>query len=136
VHVHICRSMWRSGMCNDVALGCMQAVTRSVGDLQQCMHACMQKQVVARGGGKSPNEHAIMRVELVQAKTVWEYQPGPKETFYKITCSMPNLVTTTRSVNLSPPVQAVPCFAQVLYIWAHFLKNIRKTLQSHPVLVS
>jgi hypothetical protein len=61
----------------------------------------MQKQVVARGGGKSPNEHAIMRVELVQAKTVWEYQPGPKETFYKITCSMPNLVTTTRSVNLS-----------------------------------
>jgi hypothetical protein len=58
---------------------------------------CMQKQVLARARIPSNNEHAIMRVELVLAKSVWEYQPGPKETFYKITCSMPNLVASTRS---------------------------------------
>jgi hypothetical protein len=60
----------------------------------------MQKQVLAQVGGRSSNERAIMRVELVLAKNVWEYQPGPKETFYKITCSMPNLVTATRSAPL------------------------------------
>jgi hypothetical protein len=55
----------------------------------------MQKQVMARGN--KITQTAIVRIELVQAKNVWNYRPGPQETFYKIVCSMPNLVTTTRS---------------------------------------
>lgn len=43
-------------------------------------------------------QRAIVAVEAVKAKTIWHYQPGAKETFYKITCSMPNLVTTARTI--------------------------------------
>jgi hypothetical protein len=61
---------------------------------------CMQMQVMARAprsGGFS--QRAVVRVELVQAKSIWNYNPGPKDTFYKVTVSMPNLVTTARSAS-------------------------------------
>lgn len=63
----------------------------------------MQQQVMSRApksGGAQ--QRAIVGVEAVKGKTIWHYQPGAKETFYKITCSMPNLVTTARSVISMP----------------------------------
>lgn len=59
-----------------------------------------------RAGSKAAQQHAITRIELVQAKSVWYYRPGPQDTFYKITTSMPNLVTTARSAHLTGFIRA------------------------------
>lgn len=58
-------------------------------------------QVMARAPKSGASQRAVVRVELVQAKSIWNYNPGPKETFYKVTVSMPNLVTTARSASSS-----------------------------------
>jgi hypothetical protein len=50
-------------------------------------------------GSKAGGQPAIVRIETVQAKSVWNYWPGAPETFYKVTCSMPNLVTRARSAS-------------------------------------
>lgn len=62
-----------------------------------------------KAGGSQ--QRAIVRVEIVKAKSIWHYQPGSKDTFYKITCSMPNLVTTARSASYTMRV--------LLFIAAH-----------------
>lgn len=63
----------------------------------------MQQLVMSRSPkSNGVQQRAIVAVEAVKAKTIWHYQPGAKETFYKITCSMPNLVTTARSTLLLP----------------------------------
>jgi hypothetical protein len=63
----------------------------------------VQEIVMGKGpkSGGSP-QRAVVRVEIITAKSIWNYQPGPKETFYKITVSMPNLVTTARCAPMPP----------------------------------
>jgi len=39
----------------------------------------------------------VSRVEMVQQTNLWGYQPGGPRPFLKITCALPNLVTSCRS---------------------------------------
>lgn len=39
----------------------------------------------------------VSRVEMVQRTNLWGYQPGGARPFLKITCALPNLVTSCRS---------------------------------------
>jgi hypothetical protein len=39
----------------------------------------------------------VSRVEMVQRTNLWGYQPGGPRPFLKITCALPNLVTSCRS---------------------------------------
>lgn len=56
---------------------------------------------MTRAPKSAGSQRAVVRVELVEAKSIWNYNPGPKDTFYKVTVSMPNLVTTARGTSPS-----------------------------------
>lgn len=62
--------------------------------------AGVQTLVMARASSRGTRQNAVVRVEIVQARNVWHYRPGGTETFYKVTVSMPQLVTNARSASL------------------------------------
>lgn len=76
---------------------CSDASCELSGDDLPAFQDALNKLVMARSS-KGANQTGVVRVEHVQARNVWNYRPGPKETFYKVTMSLPNLVTPARTL--------------------------------------
>ena len=61
---------------------------------------CAQSVVMARAGNRGQRQQAIMSIQVVEACNVWGFRANEKansKLFYKVTTSLPTLVTAARS---------------------------------------